>query len=429
MENFNSVLFFVGVGCNTDIKIEPEVSKLLNLLKKPTSITKKDKRNDCDITVANKQHKTKVLDGLVAIETNYTSREITKHLHNIRTILLNSNATPIRSYNGIGYTCCFCSEQYPLPKDLKKHTLENHDKTAKVKFMQGCPLSTYVVKIDITDLSCELCGTEFKDLQKFVEHLQNDHHKTLHTDINDHILPFKFEGEGFTCVICSKNFERFKAIHEHMNIHHRNFICEVCDSPFVNKRTLKSHMSRHKQGEFNCSFCPKVFDTQNKKTNHEKFVHTGDQRRNICPYCKEKFLSYAKKNEHMVELHGVEPLVLKCKACDKTFNRRDKLTLHTRRDHLLERRFECDHCDMKFYGKRDLNTHMVKHTGVKQYRCEVCLKAFGRRHTLREHLRIHADDRRFKCEHCGQTFVQKCSWKSHMRSKHEEFVLNNFVSQ
>lgn len=420
-ENFNSELFFVGVGCNTEIKVEPEVSRLLNLLKKPTSVTKKNK-NDWSVTISKQNAKPKVLDGLVAIETTLMISEINKHLHNIRTILLHSNATPIRSFNGIGYTCCFCSEQYPVPMDLKVHTLDAHDDATKTKFMQGCPLSVYVVKLDITDLKCDICNQNIEDLQTLQNHLQSDHDKNIHTDINNHILPFKFIDDRFTCVICSKNFERFKLIQEHMNVHYRNYTCEVCNAPFVNKRTLKSHLSRHKQGEFNCSFCPKVFDTHNKKSNHEKFVHTGDHRRNKCPHCQQKFLSYAQKNEHMVQEHGVAPIVLKCMACDQTFTRRDKLTRHTKRDHLLERRYACDHCDMRFYGKKDLNTHMVKHTGEKQYRCEVCMKAFGRKHTLREHLRIHADDRRFKCEHCGQAFVQKCSWKSHMRSKHGEFL-------
>uniref|UniRef100_A0A2A4K6A2 C2H2-type domain-containing protein n=1 Tax=Heliothis virescens TaxID=7102 RepID=A0A2A4K6A2_HELVI len=309
-----------------------------------------------------------------------------------------------------------------MPGDLKTHTLLLHDDKAKKGFMKGYPLTNYVVKLDVTGLKCELCGMDIDGLESIMDHLENEHKKVIHRDIKNHILPFKFDGDSLNCALCPKSYARFKLLQEHMNVHYRNFVCDICHAPFVNRRTLHSHLGRHKQGDFSCDFCPKIFDTQGKKLCHEKFVHIGDHRRNKCAHCGERFTNYAKKNEHMVEVHGAEPLVLKCLACDKTFSRRDRLSRHIKRDHLLERKNECPHCDMKFYGKKELDMHMAKHTGAKPYKCDVCLKAYGRKNTLREHLRIHADDRRFKCDKCGQAFVQKCSWKNHMRSKHDEAV-------
>lgn len=413
---------FVGLGCHTEIKLEPHVSKIINTLN-ALRPAKRDTKVDWTVTVAKKGSLQAIKKEILRIgPLTIAKREIDKHLHNIRNILQFSNATPIKCYSGYGFSCGFCPEHFTLPRDLKIHSLQKHDNKNKSTFMKGQSLSSYVVKLDISGLKCEVCGENIDGLDQLTSHLQSEHKIIMYTDINSHILPFNLEGDSFKCVLCPKVYENFKLLQEHMNVHYNNYNCETCNAPFVNQRTLKSHMSRHKQGDFSCSFCPKVFDTNGKKLCHEKFVHIGDHRRNKCPECHEKFTTYAKKNEHMVKEHGASPRILKCMACDKTFTRRDRLTRHTKRDHLLERKNECEHCDMKFYGKKELDMHMLKHTGEKQYRCDVCFKAFGRKNTLREHLRIHADDRRFKCELCGQAFVQKCSWKSHMKSRHDELV-------
>lgn len=417
-QNFNSNLLFVGLGCDTEINLQPDVRKILNALKKPRSVKAKGVANDWSVTISKN-----ITNQIDKLPFKVAKKELEKHQLNIRKIILYSNATPIKSHSGIGFLCCFCKEQFKIPGELKIHTLEKHDNVEKMLFMKGMPLPSYVVKLDITALKCKVCDKDIEGLEQLIVHLQTVHNELMYTDIKNHILPFKFDGDTLKCVLCPTSYERFKLLQEHMNTHYRNFNCEICNSSFVNKRTLRSHMSRHRQGEFTCNFCPKIFETQNKKLNHERFVHIiGDQKRNKCPHCGEKFTTYSKKSEHMVNVHGAEPRLLKCMACDKTFDRRDKLTRHTKRDHLLERNFECEHCDMKFFGKKEHNMHMLKHTGEKQYSCRVCLKAFGRKHTLKEHLRIHADDRRFKCEQCGHTFVQKCSWKHHMWSKHEENV-------
>lgn len=124
----------------------------------------------------------------------------------------------------------------------------------------------------------------------------------------------------------------------------------------------------------------------------------------------------------MADVHNVEFPPAKCEACDKIFPHRSALRAHTKRVHLLDRRFDCPQCDMKFHTSREVKNHMLKHTGDRHFECEICLKRFLRKTALTEHMRIHNNERRFKCEHCGMTFVQKCSWKGHMQSKHGDVV-------
>ncbi|CAH1642042.1 unnamed protein product [Spodoptera littoralis] len=348
--------------------------------------------------------------------------ELIKHRSNVRLILQCSNATPIRCRGGIGYACCFCGDQFPDPADLKKHTLQDHDDKTKLQFMEGQKMFSFLVKLDITNLKCNICEAKFDKLEQFVEHLIKDHNKKVFTNIKSHVLPFKFDDDVLRCLYCQNVFNKFKNLLQHMNVHCRNYICDYCDAGFVNKNILTSHTEGHKIGTFKCDLCSKIFDTLRKKKSHERSVHIHASLLSKCGYCNQRFSSYKLRDIHLVKVHGVQLIALKCQACDKTFDSKKALTIHTKRDHLMERPHKCTQCDMKFFIPSALRLHMVKHTGVKKFKCAICLKSYGRKKTLTEHMRIHNDDRRFKCKHCGQAFVQKCSWKGHMRNRHRELV-------
>ncbi|XP_059056418.1 zinc finger protein 62 homolog isoform X9 [Achroia grisella] len=348
--------------------------------------------------------------------------ELEKQRANIRMILQYSNATPIRCRGGIGYACSFCANEYPNAADLKMHTLESHDDKTKLKFMKEKMMSSFLVKLDITQLKCTICEANIDSLEQITDHLISVHDKRMFTDIKNHIMSFKFDDEYLRCIICRTTFNKFKALQEHMNVHYRNYICDVCDAGFLNRSILLHHKETHKIGTFKCDYCSKIFDTRRKQKSHEKSVHITSNLLNKCGYCNEKFKDYRKKDDHIAKVHGVRLLARKCQACDKTFVNQTAFTIHTKRDHLMERRHNCPQCDMKFFSSSELRDHLVKHTGERQFECNVCHKSYGRKKTLREHMRIHVNDRRFKCEYCGLTFVQKCSWKGHVRSKHGDLV-------
>ncbi|CAH2062239.1 unnamed protein product, partial [Iphiclides podalirius] len=365
------------------------------------------------------------LISLEKLSKRCRKEELQKHYANIRLILQYSNATPIGRHGGIGYMCSFCADQYSEPADLKRHTLENHKGISTASFTRRHDLNSYCVKLDITGLRCKLCQSDIANTEQLIEHLQNHHKENLHTDIKSHIISFKFDSaDTLRCHICSNEFVKFKMLLEHMNIHCRNYVCDVCDAGYVNLRKLMTHTEVHKTGLFACDYCPKVFNTLQKKKSHEKCVHTHSNVLNKCCLCGETFRDYRKKEAHMIEAHGTRSLTLKCHACDKTFTSQKAHRIHTKRDHLLERRHVCTECEMRFFSSTELKEHMVKHTGVRNYRCGVCSKSYGRKWTLKEHMRIHEDDKRFGCEHCGQAFVQKCSWRGHMRAKHGVLLFN-----
>ncbi|XP_026489367.2 zinc finger Y-chromosomal protein 1-like isoform X11 [Vanessa tameamea] len=332
-------------------KVE-EKPKKRQAAKPSTSRAKKAKTEDGEPSAKRTRRKTNIHEntvrkrkGIIKLISKATPSlkvvikkklEVDKHLDNIREILLNSNATPIRCKGGIGYACSFCTEQFPEPADLKTHTIEIHDERTKSNFMKGITLDDFIVKLDITNLKCKLCDTNLENISDFLDHLKTKHDKR--TGVNSHIIPFKFDSDVLRCSICSKQFNNFKVLMEHMNIHFGNHVCEVCGAGFVNKRTLRTHGYRHKTGIFSCSTCSKIFDTKVKRREHERAVHIHMHRRNKCGYCGERFTDYTKKNEHEVKIHGAKPIILSCNACEKIFDNQRSLTVHSKNYHLMERR-------------------------------------------------------------------------------------------
>lgn len=348
--------------------------------------------------------------------------EVDKHICNIRALILNTNATPIRCVSGGMYCCCFCKSQFPDAAELKRHSLD-HDVKVKQNFTgsnKNKTLYDLLIKLDITALKCDICNASLDNVEESLKHLKT-HSIVVYMDIKSRIVPFKFDSEVLRCAICWEMFSRFKALQGHMNSHFKYFVCEICSVGFPLYKHLKVHREIHKTGKFKCELCHKVFDTSRKRDYHNKIVHLKVQHHK-CGYCGEKFRNSRSRDKHMQEEHGYKFKKVKCKACDRSFPHQTAMSVHLRRHHLMERDHVCSECEMGFFTKGELEKHSVKHSGLKEYLCEYCHKAFGRKNTLREHLRIHEEDRRFKCDLCGQTFVQKCSWKSHMRSRHGETV-------
>ncbi|XP_014361183.2 zinc finger protein 510 isoform X3 [Papilio machaon] len=394
---------------------EPSNKRVAELLKVEKKI---DPNGDRIKTVTSNFTKT----TLPTVCGNRVLSDAKKNKHNLSNILHNSNANPIRCKDDTGYCCVFCSERFPQPTSLKKHFLEKH-KNEKLDKLMCSSFREIVMKLDITCLCCALCDCEFLQLDDFMQHLMSTHQKNMYVDIKSEIIPFRFDTPELRCAICSAEFFTFKILQTHMNKHFCNYSCEICSEGFVAKHLRQRHIRvSHGNGQNKCAQCDKTFPSLTKRKEHVRKVHLGLNKRNKCNHCDERFVDYWQKVKHMVKVHGEPPVVLKCQACERTFLNRRVLSSHYKKDHLLERRYSCSECDMKFFKKLELSQHMTKHSKLKPYTCDICHKSYGWKKTLREHMRIHANDRRFKREYCGQGFVQKCSWRSHMRSKHEEIV-------
>ncbi|CAB3262397.1 unnamed protein product [Arctia plantaginis] len=345
-------------------------------------------------------------------------KDIFKHRTNIKEVMRWSNATPIRRVGDKGYVCCYCNDQYLEPEGLKKHTLENHNDVRKAFFIKHLSKDRFIVKLDITSLRCNICDQNIDSLDKFLKHLKIDHTKTIYTDVKNHIVPFKFTTETLQCCICTSYFDKFRMLLEHMNTHYRNYVCDVCDVGFVNSSGLQTHITVHNTGIFKCGYCARIFDKLSKKKTHERTTHSLKPNFRKCAYCNESFSDFRLKEAHLIEMHGLKVRTPECQACEKVFKSRKSLSLHIRRDHLMERQHKCPECDKSFFESATLKIHMIKHTGVRSFKCNICSKAFSRPNVLRQHMNIHDETRMFKCVQCEKPFAQNCAWKSHMKIKH-----------
>ncbi|KAI5631439.1 hypothetical protein NE865_15853 [Phthorimaea operculella] len=256
-----------------------------------------------------------------------------KHYNNIRQVLAFSNATAIRTQSDGFYLCCFCDDMFSEPADLKVHNIQQHcgEDIKNATFLRRTHLNNLHVKLDITGLQCSLCDEGFENIEPLMEHLRDIHDKVIHTDINHRLVPFKFqpgaEKELLSCFICFNVFNKLKTLFNHMNTHYRNFICDVCDAGFVTKTMAVEHGNTHIAGTFECRFCPEVFPTRLKRTNHERFRHTHADGLNVCRICEKRFKSYFQKELHLKEVHGVGANA-KCQACERVFNCQKKLRYH-----------------------------------------------------------------------------------------------------
>lgn len=280
-------ILFVGVHIrdHKTIKKELDVSWEVTIVKVEDASNVVDDNKLKTIQARKRQSNTKlsqkpdeILIKRTKIKTpdhSQETSELDKHRYNVRTVLQCSNATPIRTHSiASGYICCFCKAHFAKAADLKAHTIQDHDDETKNKFMQGTTLFSFIVKLDITALSCNLCSTITDTLEQLVDHLNNVHQKELHTDIKSYIACFKLDSEAMKCHICSAEYKSFKFLLEHMNKHSTNFVCDECGAGFINLGQLRYHSDNiHIVGTYKCDTCDKVFPSSKKKYFHERASH------------------------------------------------------------------------------------------------------------------------------------------------------------
>lgn len=89
---------------------------------------------------------------------------------------------------------------------------------------------------------------------------------------------------------------------------------------------------------------------------------------------------------------------VKCENCDKTFNSKKDIKMHSKRVHLPE--IKCKLCENIFERYCDLEVHIkANHEANRKYECETCGKTFALRWRLRKHLANHTSLTTKKCHY------------------------------
>ena len=263
--------------------------------------------------------------------------------------------------------------------------------------------------------TCRICHTQFNSKWQLSEHLKNVQHKSLECHICTKKLSsygtfdahIKAHTNSFKCSYCTRIFFTENGAKEHEKIHiDAQIQCEVCSQIFNRRHDLKKHMMKH-TGEkpFKCTYCPKAFADKLVCQKHEK-THTGEKECE-CPHCHKK-LTQSGLYRHLKEVHlGIKPH--KCDICGKGLPSKSKLTIHLRVHNRPERvnKYFCDMCKKGFASKKGLSKH--KRTEHKIIKADKISTKLLNKEKQKEML---------KCEICSQEFTHQYPLKKHMMRKH-----------
>ncbi|XP_041101907.1 zinc finger protein PLAG1-like [Polyodon spathula] len=202
--------------------------------------------------------------------------------------------------------------------------------------------------------------------------------------------------KNFLCQLCDKAFnsvEKLK-VHSYSHTGERPYPCsqQDCTKAFVSKYKLLRHMATHSpEKTHKCNYCEKMFHRKDHLKNH---LHTHDPNKEAfkCEECGKNYNTKLGFKRHLA-LHAATSGDLTCKVCLQTFETTGVLLAHLKTHAgkssggAKEKKHQCEHCDRRFYTRKDVRRHMVVHTGRKDFLCQYCAQRFGRKDHLTRHMK------------------------------------------
>ncbi|XP_062871008.1 zinc finger protein PLAGL2 [Trichomycterus rosablanca] len=140
-----------------------------------------------------------------------------------------------------------------------------------------------------------------------------------------------------------------------------------------------------------CSFCEKMFHRKDHLKNHLQ-THDPNKEAFKCEECGKNYNTKLGYKRHMA-MHSATAGDLTCKVCLQSYESTPALLEHLKSHSgkssggTKEKKHPCDHCDRRFYTRKDVRRHMVVHTGRKDFLCQYCAQRFGRKDHLTRHVK------------------------------------------
>eukprot|EP00795_Rhopilema_esculentum_P011564 gene11564-21798_t len=191
--------------------------------------------------------------------------------------------------------------------------------------------------------------------------------------------------EELSCQFCSSKFVSSKKLENHVRNCEMSsfgkgmkkmFRCAVCHTFFALKSQLVNHyntMHLTRDG-YSCSKCPRKFRLWSRLKLHIKAFHHSRRSsvtKNVCSVCSERFLSRNKLEDHLRDVHQIQPYQSKvgriytCKECKKRFTNLSSLMVHRRGVHSLNilespstQTWKCQYCDIERLTKKTYIAHL-----------------------------------------------------------------------
>ncbi|CAH2234262.1 jg14217 [Pararge aegeria aegeria] len=228
---------------------------------------------------------------------------------NLQTLFNNTSIIPFK-WRG-KYICFYCGEGLKEHDELKRHTKKHGiclDGDHALRLVKAADVE---VKIDVSEIICNLCYEELPTFDNIIDHLMIKHNLPYDRDVKLKIAPYKLS--DLTCLSCDQKFNYLSKLINHVNVDHPNdcLVCIECKQKFNKKRDLDAHFRTKHRNQHLCSKCYLTFSTNSELLSHKSNAHPF-----LCNICFKPFLTLQKRLQHIETSHL--DAILKCGFCSKS---------------------------------------------------------------------------------------------------------------
>ncbi|XP_063972312.1 zinc finger protein 260-like [Diachasmimorpha longicaudata] len=168
------------------------------------------------------------------------------------------------------------------------------------------------------------------------------------------------------------------------------------------------------QSQFTCKICDKNFESRASLKVHTRLHSLPGEKPFRCKDCGKGFSQLRNYKYHRSIHEGTGEFSTTCPECGKSFNDRSYLGSHMK-IHRNRKEYSCGECGKGFNQRVAYNMHVRIHSGIKPHQCEECGKAFSRKMLLKQHFRIHSGERPYQCNICQKAFADRSNMTLHTR--------------
>lgn len=231
-----------------------------------------------------------------------------------RNLLILFNNTSIIPFKFRGKCRCFyCGEVLPVYADLRKHTKAHGPCFEDDRAIRLVKTDEAEVKVDISNIVCEICNEPFATFEEIISHLITKHSFSYDKDVKLTIMTYRLI--DLQCLSCDQKFNQVNELVAHVNHKHpiQSLDCQICHQKFIRKPYLDAHMRLKHKDNYKCLKCSQMFLSHSSLEEHKIKSHVA-----VCNICFLKFSCQKKRLKHMKLEHANEPL--KCGFCLKSMN-------------------------------------------------------------------------------------------------------------